>query len=105
MFLIFLGLLMLFMCDYLIRNAEDSKIKRVWIKTIKKPLIKTIVEKIEKLEHQLEKKYGKHPKNSDIFNYGSMLEDVSKRYTYKIIYIALLVILLGILYNVLILFK
>jgi hypothetical protein len=105
MVLIFFGILLLVISDYSIRIAKDSWLKRLWLKVIKKPIFERIEETFKTLIKKLEDKYGKHPDHPQFFNYEKFAQDISKRYAYKIIFFAILLILLGILYNILIFFK
>lgn len=105
MVLIFLGILILILSDYSIRIAKDSKLKRIWMKVIKKPIFERIEETGKKIVKKLEDKYGKHPNHPHLFNYEKFIDDISKRYAYKIIFFGILLIILGIIYNILIFFR
>jgi hypothetical protein len=93
--LIFTALLILVFVDPMIRKADDSKVKRIWLKIIKKPLFGTLSDFNKKITDGLIKKYGDG--KTKMIDEEKMMNDLSNKYVYHMIVLAFVLILISII--------
>ena len=93
--LLFLSILLLGVSDPLIRSKEDSKIKRIWLKIFKKPLIETITTTIKKLTDKLNKRYGGKEYN-EFMDVQRLIKDFS-RFAYIFVFISVVLIIVSLI--------
>jgi len=95
--LLFLSILLIGLSDPLIREKEDSRLKRIWLKIFKVPLFDKIRYHRDKIIDKIESKYPS--KNQyELLDKKKIIHDLSK-YVYYIIGFALFLILISIVFT------
>jgi len=94
--LLFLSILLIGISDPLIREKEDSRLKRIWLKVFKVPLFDKLKFHRDKIVDKIEAKYSsKNP--YELLDKKKIIHDLSK-YVYYIIGFALFLILISIIF-------
>jgi hypothetical protein len=93
--LLFLSILLIGISDPLIREKEDSRLKRIWLKIFKVPLFDKIRYHRDKIVDKIETKYSSN-NPYELLDKKKIIHDLSK-YVYYILGFALLLILITII--------
>ena len=95
--MISLILLLFLAIDTLIRESKDTLIKKIWIRLIKRPILPRIINYFNTVVKPFMLSYINTEKGKIEFNTNKLISDLSK-YSYKLLYILLGLVISTIVY-------